>query len=61
LYYEWNNTPWCLEDNTIEGGLIDHVIEFAGFDSDEPGEVDVIRDILLNRGHIVCGNDLYRL
>jgi hypothetical protein len=61
LYYEWNNTPWCLEDNTVEGGLINHVIEFVGFSSDYPGEVNVIRELLLHRGHIVCGNDLYRL
>jgi hypothetical protein len=61
LYHEWNDTPWCLEDNTIEGGLIDHVVEFVDFSWEEPGEVDVTREILIERGQVVCGNDLYRL
>jgi hypothetical protein len=61
LHYEWNHTPWCLEDNTIEGGLIDRVIFIEGFDEDYPGEVDVTREILKCGGHVVCADDLYRL
>jgi hypothetical protein len=61
MYYEWNETPWCLEAGTIEGGLIDRVIQFQGFNSDYPGDVDATREILYFDGRVVCADDLYRL
>ena len=61
LYYEWNRTPPYLDKDTIEGGLVDHIVRFLDFSSDDPGEVDATRQILYDQGHIVCGDDLYRL
>ena len=61
LYYGWNRTPPYLDEGTIEGGLIDRVPVFRDFSSDDPGEVDATMQILFNQGHIVCGDDLYKL
>jgi hypothetical protein len=61
LYYGWNGTPPYLDEDTIEGGLIDHVPQFTEFSSDEPGEVDATMQILIRGGYIVCGDDLYKL